>query len=316
MTFFMRTVVVVLAAFLTSGLAASVVVPALAARLRAATAADRARRLARLRLLPAAAGAAAGLAVLAAFLSFEPRWSEERVGWSLLILALAGAIVLVSAGWRSIRAIAQTRRLARRWSASAESIALTGISVPAVAIDSAFPVVAVVGLWRPKLIVARSVLSACTPDELAAILAHEQGHVDRRDNLGRLVMSAMPDVLAWMPVSARLHTAWRDAAEEAADDHATASGQEGRLSLASGLLKVARLACVSPASGVMPASAFYDGQNLDRRVRRLVSPVVAEFGKRPRWPALLLAASTVAIAMSLIQPGVHALIEIAIRVLP
>jgi Zn-dependent protease with chaperone function len=117
-----------------------------------------------------------------------------------------------------------TRRLVRQWLVTAEAVSLPGISAPAFAVTSEFPIVAVIGWRRPRLIIARAVLASCSPDELRAVLAHEQGHIDRRDNMRRLLLSIAPDVLAWLPSSERLFIDWRDAAEEAADDDAARSG--------------------------------------------------------------------------------------------
>ncbi len=147
--------------------------------------------------------------------------------------------------------------------------------MPALAVTAPFPIVAVLGLRRPTLVIARSVLAACTPDELRAILAHEQGHIDRRDNLRRLLLAVSPDVVAWLPASDRLFAEWSSAAEEAADDDAARAGAAGRLHLASALMKVARLATGHAAADVMPASALYCGHNLDGRVRRLLEPPCA-----------------------------------------
>jgi hypothetical protein len=52
-----------------------------------------------------------------------------------------------------------------------EPIALEGISIPAVAVDADFPIVAVAGVVRPRLIIARSVLASCSHEELRAVLA-------------------------------------------------------------------------------------------------------------------------------------------------
>ena len=65
-----------------------------------------------------------------------------------------------------MRVVAATRRLTREWLATAEPVALSGITRAAVAVASPFPVVAIVGFRRPTLVIARSVLAACSPEEL------------------------------------------------------------------------------------------------------------------------------------------------------
>jgi hypothetical protein len=78
---------------------------------------------------------------------------------------------------------------------------------------------------------------------------------------------------------------WAKAAEEAADDHAARSASARAADLAGALVKVARLAS-GGALMPLPASAFYDGGGVERRVRRLLS------GATPatRMPGWLLAA--------------------------
>jgi Zn-dependent protease with chaperone function len=317
MTFELRVLTVALTAFTVAGLAASLIVPRLASRIRRERAAVRARRLATLRLLPARVAAVAGLAVAIAFLVFEPRQSGEYMGRVMPALALFGAALVLAGAWRWMQIARATRRLTAEWLATAEPLELAGIGIPAFAVASRFPIVAVVGLRRPKLVIARSVLASCTPDELRAVLAHEQGHLDRRDNLRRLMMSTTPDVLAWLPASARLFADWREAAEQAADDDAARAGEDGRLHLASALVKVARLASGRPARDLMPASALYCGEGLDSRVRRLLTPArAAATTSRRRSARTLAGLAALATIVFLALEDVHAIVEVAIHALP
>jgi len=315
-SFSLRVLTVGLASFTVAGLVAAMVVPGLLARRNAAPAAIRSRRLARIRLVPAAVASATGLAVVGAFLAFESRRPGEHMPVSLQVAAWCGVGLLVAAAVRSWRIALATRRLEREWFATAEPIALAGLTLPAVAITSDFPVVAIIGISRPTLVIARSVLAACSPEELRAVIAHEQGHVHRGDNLRRLFLMATPDVLAWMPISKRLYVAWSEATEEAADDDAAQSGQDGRTHLASALVKVARVATGRRAHGLMPASAFYGGQNLEGRVRRLLEPQAGVAAvRRASWPRVAAVAIAI-VAAALALPGLHALIEVAIHTLP
>ena len=268
----LRILVVGLAAFAAAGMAAALIVPMVAGILPRGSGASRARRLALLRMFPSTLAMGVGAAVLLSFVAFEPRQEGEYMGAVIPALAAFGLLLIAGSLWRTHQLARATRALEQRLMATAQPVPLHGISVPAFCVEAEFPIVAVVGWRRPRLIIARSVLESCSKDELTAVLAHEQGHIDRRDNLRRLMLSVAPDVLAWLPASERLLTAWREAAEDAADDDAAQSGTEGRARLASALLKVARLAPGRRTSGLMPASALYNGDGLDRRVRRLLAP--------------------------------------------
>jgi beta-lactamase regulating signal transducer with metallopeptidase domain len=198
---------------------------------------------------------------------------------------------------------------------TARPVSLPGVSAPALVIDSAFPVVAVAGLVRPRLLIAKTVLDACSPEELRAILAHEQGHIDRRDNLRRLMLGAIPDVLAWLPLARRIQTAWLEAAEDAADDMAEALGSEGRAVLAQALLRVARLAPgAAPVS--LPASALYRGESLDRRIRRLLAPAAHAPAAGAAW-ILRWGLGGVVLSLALLTlRDIHDLVEAAVIFLP
>ena len=315
-----RILVVALASFATAGIAASVLVPFIERYLTGGTGALRARRVASLRLFPSAVGLAAGLVALFAFAIFEPRQEGEYMGAVIPALAAFGTLVIAGSVTRARRLATATRALEERLMATATPVTLTGISVPAFAVQADFPIVAVVGWRRPRLLIAESVLRSCSADELTAVLAHEQGHVDRRDNLRRLMLSVAPDILAWLPASDRLLAAWREAAEDAADDDAARSGADGRARLASALVKVARLATGRTTSGLMPASTLYGGEGLERRVRRLLGPSTAHGEWRASSWATVLRRSAVGIGCVagaiLALEGVHSAIETVIHLLP
>jgi len=317
MSFSLRVLAVGAATVAFVTLVLTLIVPLLATSASKGSATRRARRLGILRLIPAGAGVVVGLLVIASFLNFEPR-QDENIGWLIPALGGLGALLIAVGVWRAGRTALATRRLTRDWLAGATPITLPGVSVPAVSIASAFPVVAVVGIRQPKLVIARSVLQTITADELEAVLAHEQGHIDRRDNLRRLLMYAAPDALSWLPRSSQLASAWRAATEEAADDDAARAGEGGRLALASALIKVARLATGMSRQRLMPASTLYCGESIDARVRRLLEPADAAVAARPerhRLRTLALIAGTIAVSMLALRT-VQALIEFTIQTLP
>jgi len=315
MSFDDRFIVVVLAAFAVANLAGSAVVPLLWRRRGSTAAAVSADDLRHLRLLPAVvAGLSMTLAALS-FVLFEPRESEP-IGLVMLALAALTGVLLFASTVRLIQLVRISRRAARTWMAGATPITLEGWSRPAFAINASFPIVAVIGVRRPNLIVARSVLAACTPDELRAIVAHETGHVDRADNTGRLLFAVTPDVLSWLPFSGRCTAAWHDASEDAADDCAASLGERGRLHLAEALIRVARLTPggrMSPE--VVPTSALYRGESIERRVRRLVTPAGPVQAPPAYWQRAAARAAFV-IGCVLALKGIWEVLEAAVTFLP
>jgi Zn-dependent protease with chaperone function len=316
MTVEVRILLVALAVFAGTGLIVAMLVPFVGVYWVKGTAAQRASRLSDLRLLPSMTALTASAIVAAAFLAFEPQWDGEDVGVVLPLLAAFATLLLGTAAWRGVQLIRTTRAAIGEWLRTAEPVSLPGISVRAYAISHEFPIVSVVGLHRPRLIIARSVLNSCSDAELRAMLAHEQGHIDRRDNLRRLLISIAPDILNWLPISETMFAAWREAAEEAADDEAVKCGADGRARLAAALVKVARLAAGTHHQSPMPASALYRGESLERRVRRLLdnSDGIASPPARP-WPTWMTLGLLVAGALTVLQ-SVHGIFEGLIHSLP
>jgi beta-lactamase regulating signal transducer with metallopeptidase domain len=149
------------------------------------------------------------------------------------------------------------------------------------ALDVGYPVVAVVGIWHPRLYVARQVVERCDSSELDAIVAHEAAHVDAHDNLTRLLFVAAPVVPYVSGINAEIERAWIAAAEDAADD--AARRERSATALASALTKVARL-----STGRAPqlcASAILSGSGVEHRVRRLLGSAPEE--PHRGWPSTL-----------------------------
>ena len=231
-----------------------------------------ARRLLMLRAVPSLAATVVTLAVIMpAFIFFEPYRETEPVGPVLLALATLGLAQWAIATITAIVTTIRTSIVARRWLRAGVSLTLNPpAGVSAYVIDSLAPIVALIGVFQPKLVAARSVIDACTPAELNAIVAHERGHLHAQDNLKRWLMACAPDALRWTRVHHEITTAWHDAAEDAADDAATTGDTASRLDLAALIVKIARLA-PPPAWREATVSPFVEPAGLDRRVRRLLN---------------------------------------------
>jgi hypothetical protein len=298
-------------------LASLVVWPA--ARRHLGRAEPRGGTLLALRFAPTlAAAVAVGAIVLPAFLRLEPRHSGESIGVAMLILAASVACMVVAGPLRALRSVLATRALVRRWRAGAAEAVLPGWRSPAFAIDEAVPPIAVVGVVRPRLYVARQVLERCTRDELVAIVAHETAHVSRRDNLKRLLLRSCPDLVALTPLGARIERVWSEASDRQADDYA-AERTGSRLDLAAALVKVARsLGAPAPAGGAL--AAFCREAEISTRVRRLLHPTRQGVGGlTPRRLALVAGPVLLALAAIAQHAGVaariHGVAEAVVRFL-
>jgi beta-lactamase regulating signal transducer with metallopeptidase domain len=261
----------------------------------------RARRLMLLRLVPGISATLITIAVVTpAFAIFEPHHDNEAAGPALMLLAIAGLAQLIAALTRSIRSVMLTAAVERLWLRSSSALDV-GRSMPAFAIDSPSPIVALVGVFTPKLIAARSVIDACTPEEVACIVGHERGHLQSRDNMKRWVMASLPDVLSWTPIHREMIDAWHHAAEDAADDAATGGEEIARAELAALLLKVVRLA-PQPQWHSAIVSPFVEDRGLERRVRRLLKPELEPPAPLAIVPMVAVTSIVIALLAALASP--------------
>jgi Zn-dependent protease with chaperone function len=237
-----------------------------------------------LRLLPCAGALLIALTVvLPAFVSFEPRREQEAAGPMLMALAVIAIAGLAGGVWRGWRAVRAARTLLGRCRPEREACA-HGAAVHL--LESADPLVALIGAWRPRIVATESVRAACTHEEFRAVLAHEAAHLAARDNLKLLLLIAAPDALGLTPLAAALTERWRSAAELAADQRASGTDSDRRLALASALVKVARLVQRHP--GPQPALGMPVAMDdVPGRVRALLEPPASPLRAR------ILAALTV-----------------------
>jgi Zn-dependent protease with chaperone function len=290
----------------------------------------RARLLFGLRVAPAFLSILVVLFLLVpSYLAYEPRHTNENVSFKLGILAFLSAVALGLAVFRSFAAWRATARLTADWLLHSERITLAGIEIETFRIDHAFPVIAIVGVVRPRLFVASHVLELLTPEEIAASVAHENSHLAARDNLKRGLLRACRDALLIIPSGRSLDRAWSEAAEEAADESAARRAHDVALDLASALVKIARN-IPNGARPAMPAGVFLVGDEeasgIKIRVRRLMELAACAHSQTsgqegfPQvlvWIAIasLLSLLVVIVNAPLVFFDVHVLIEHVVFVL-
>jgi hypothetical protein len=193
--------------------------------------------------------------LLPAYLLFEPYSTKETVGVKLALLAGVSAIGIGIAVFRVFGSWWRTKRLVTDWLADAEPISIKDVSIPVYLIQHPFPVIAVVGVFRPRMFVASQIFVSLDQEEFRAAIRHENGHLAARDNFKRTLMLLCHDLLVF-PCGRSLDHAWTENVECAADEYAAQTGNaSAALNLASALVKIARI--VPPDSKpVMPAGAF------------------------------------------------------------
>jgi beta-lactamase regulating signal transducer with metallopeptidase domain len=264
-----------------------------------------------LRIVPFILAATYCLAfVLPAFLLFEPHIPNETVGYKLGIVTVVCAVGLVAALVRMFGMWWQTRRLVTTWIRRSSPIKIDGLEISSYRIKHDFPVLAVVGVIRPRIFIAEQVLASLSPFELQASVAHEIGHIEARDNLKRIAMRICSD-LAVFPFAARLDRAWTEASETAADESASGGCAPH---LASALVKIARL-IPEGTTYKLPAGAYLlepEGGSLAERVEALVEMAgrpVSSASNKPTFIYFAIAAFAIAVAESSLNTEFLALVH-------
>jgi len=278
---------------------------------------------------PALALISVTLFLVPSYVRYEPYRTGEVVSKKLAALAILSVIGVALALWRALHSSLATKSLRRDWLANAVPISLDGIAIPAFRIPNSFPIIAVVGVVRPRLFIAEQVLETLSQEELTAAIAHECGHLTAHDNCKRTLLRACRDVLMIVPCGRSLDRAWAEAAECAADEHAAQQNAETALNLASALVKIAKMVPVGARASV-PMAAFLVGieetSGVKARVRRLLE--FASDGCRRRAPnpriARILPATSLVFLLALaiavasnprILVTVHSMVERAVELL-
>ena len=305
-----------LAWLLLSNVAATVLVTLVALRLTSRSRAGSPGFWLALRLSPAAVSLAfVAFVFLPSYWRYEPREFVEGFDLSLTTLAVLGLVVVGAAIVRGATALRRARRRADEWMLAGRPLTLAETSIPAYAIESDAPVMALVGVLRPRLLITRPVLEALSDEELRAGIAHELGHWRASDNLKRLAMRAAPDLLFATRAARALERRWAAASEQVADRGVGDNGR-ARCALASALVKVARL--TPPVSSIAePISALVDGGDITARVQRLLDDAPSAATPRSaRWLALTISAGALVLGYAPLLRIVHRVTETLVNTLP
>jgi beta-lactamase regulating signal transducer with metallopeptidase domain len=279
-------------------------------------AAARARLLFGLRVFPTMeALVAVALLFIPSYLSYEPTRTGEVVTAKLGLLSILSAVAILLIIWRLVTSWHATHRLVANWRRHAKTIKIEGVSIPAYRVQHPFPVIAIVGVMRPRLFIAEQIFQSLSQDEIAAAILHEMGHLAARDNLKRWLICACRDLLAIVPAGRFLDREFIEATEAAADEFAARKGCSVALDLAAAIIRIARMV-PNGARPTMPAGAFLVGERssaIEGRVRRLTQIADGGNGGKDRRARVLnlitrscLCALSAAVALAATSPNVLA----------
>jgi beta-lactamase regulating signal transducer with metallopeptidase domain/protocatechuate 3,4-dioxygenase beta subunit len=230
-------------------------------------------------------------------------WGQFQAWFPILSLVyLVGVVVMLG---RLLIAIARASRLHSNSRIVNDRTLLDRVAqlakemglrvVPAVYYCEQVVVPAVVGVFKPAILVPVSILTELTPDELSAIISHELAHIRRFDLPLQLVQKVIESLLFFHPAVWWLSRQVNDERENCCDDLAAEAGI-GNVGYAAALIHIAEI-CLpkSKQQGVATLSAKGAGTyQLSRRIERQLKM------DRPRsltpsrnWPRMAIALALV-----------------------
>ena len=231
--------------------------------------------------------------------------SRERFRWVLPWLSLAWATGVLAFSLRPLVALFRCRQLKSQAKpvedpAFVDSFASLcermGLHRPIELASSALiRVPAVVGFFRPVVLLPFSMLTGLSPQELSAIIAHELAHVRRHDYAMNLVQTAIETLLFYHPAVWWVSAIVRQEREDCCDDIAMAIC--GRKNYATALANL-ELSRSSEPNLALAAN----GGSLYRRIRRIVRPHENP-SPAGRWLAAVVAVTALLVGAFAVFPN-------------
>lgn len=289
-----------------------------------------------LRVLPAIAALSfTALLFVPSYWRYEPRGTTEALDITISVFAGAGLVMLAAGARRGVSAWWRARNRTHEWMRRSQRIDLRAPGdrrsvPPTFVIEADAPIMALVGLLRPRLLVTRRLIAALTAEELEASVAHELGHSCAWDNVKRLAMRAAPDLLAAASAARAIEQRWVSAAEHAADRMCNTATPARRYALASALVKVARLMPSDSQESLKaqevlelttgePICLLISGPEIASRVLLLLDDRAAPQVSRHPIRSWLCAAIVLAVVAFTYQPllhSMHELTEVVVQSVP
>jgi hypothetical protein len=243
-----------------------------------------------LRMFPFAAST-----VIAVFFTFPSFWFMERAALDedagTFILAACSLLILSAGLFRVLRAESKTMTAVTRWTPGERNVGSGTPFTPTLSASLGAPALILVGIRKPRVLVSDMAAIVLSSRELQVAVRHELGHKRSWDNLRKVLISATP-----VPGMSSLESAWREAAELAADDAAVSSRQDA-LDLAAALIKLSRSS--KQWSEPALASTLVSGSSsISLRVKRLIEWRMSPPRLQRIRPWTLLATFTLIVAVA------------------
>lgn len=134
-------------------------------------------------------------------------------------------------------------------------------------LEDSQPFVFTLGWWKNQIYITEGLKKNCSDEELAVILAHENAHSQRHDNIRILLATVFTSVLPGK-LSASIVEDFHLLIESACDFQA--SDRFGELRVAETLLKIQRMSPAQCYFGSTVITTAFTGSEVERRIEALV----------------------------------------------
>ncbi len=242
-------------------------------RLETLSARQRERVLYALQLGPLGAGLLlTGCICIPRYILAESNHEAERVGWLCITAALAVMGWYGSALLRGARIAARTLHFAHTCRRTSSPVPMFGRGTPILSYAGNAYGIALVGFFRPFILISESLLGGVGLSHQAIDIAldHETAHAVQFDNWKLLSLCCLPSLGFRLSDGKNWAEMWRTTAEWAADDDAGRGDQARLLVLAETLVAVARRGEQHPRRVCMALEC--NQAQLVVRVDRLIDP--------------------------------------------
>ncbi len=228
---------------------------------------------------------------------------EQMTRWTLAVYLLGVSLMFT----RTLLGFSGTRRLRLGGQPLTDSALLEAVhrraqqfnlrSAPVVAYCNRVAVPALVGLWRPMILLPTVLATGLTPEQLELVVVHELAHIRRWDNAWLIVQRAIESVLFFHPAVWYISRRMSVERELCCDEMVVATAARPS-QYAESLLRVVELTAHTPEpvpTGATMTSPRDGSTFLVHRLMRILGEAKTSPVRLPRlWPSIVVALLVVA----------------------
>lgn len=236
---------------------------------------------------------------------------EQITRWTLSVYLLGVSLMFT----RTLLGLSGTRRLRRDAQPLTDAAFLQAVrrrarqfnlrSTPVVAYCNRVAVPALVGLWRPMILLPTVLATGLTPEQLELVVVHELAHIRRWDNAWLIVQRTIESILFFHPAVWYISRRMSIERELCCDEMVVATAARPS-QYAESLLRVVELTALGPVPAGVTMTSPRDGSTfLVHRLMRILGEAKSSPVRLPRlWPSVLVTLLVI-LAVSLVRVSTY-----------